>query len=78
MLRIIKIESEYLWGSDGDLVAALVWDTETKKARALTNWGSSVHNGALYLSRYSVDEFPSFRDAVNAMRRRCERARPKL
>lgn len=78
MLRIIKIESEYLWGSDGDIVAALVWDTGAKKARALTNWGASVHKGALYLSRYSVDEFPTFSDAVKAMRQRCERARPRF
>ena len=77
MLKIIKIESEYLWGSDGHVTAALVWDTTSNRVRALTNWGALARKGNLYTSSYSVDDFASFKDAVNAMRKRCEAARPR-
>lgn len=77
MLKVIKEESDYLWGSNGVLTAALVWDTTQGKVRSIVNWGAYIKRGNLYPSEYSIYEFASYKEAVTHMRKRCDSARPR-
>lgn len=76
MLKVIKAESHYYWGSDGFYWAVTVFDTKTKKVLTLLQWGGYIRKGNYYPSDYSMKFFNNFSEAVKEMRNICERSYP--
>lgn len=75
MLKVIKYESQYCWGSDGSYIAAIVFNTKTKKILNILQWGGYIDKkGNYHPSKYAFqDDYKTYKDALEEMYLRCRR-----